>query len=150
MLYTESSFTVAINFKAAENTQDTGGNSTACIYYHYISITRPEHSGGYFFYQDDDFADQRERFGDTSAATPCFNMLRRVRHLNVFFGNCIVNAQEVVAALCMVHSGRARMKTLGIFLLPSHAGLEPMTPAKICWPLAFVNILVKFWFEGKK
>lgn len=97
VLYTESSFTVAINFKAAENPQDNGVDSSACIHYHYISINRPGHSERYFFYQDDDFADQCERFSDRIASDPCFNMLRRVRYLDIFFGNCIVNVQEVIA-----------------------------------------------------
>lgn len=148
VLYTENRFTVAINFKAAENTQDKGVDSSACIHYHYISITRPGHSNRYLFYQDDDFADQRERLSDKIASNPCFNMLRRVRNLDIF-GNCIVNVQEVITALCMMLSGRARIKTLRFILLPSHAGLDGKELAKICWPLAFVNVPVKFWF-GKQ
>jgi hypothetical protein len=124
VLYNENSFTVAINFKAAENTQDNGGDSSSCIHYHYISITRPGHSDRYFFFQDDDFAGRRGRFSDN-----------------------IIGAQEVIAALCMILSGRARLKTLRIILLPSHAGLEKKDLAKICWPLVFVNVPVKFWFE---
>lgn len=39
------------------------------------------------------------------------------------------------------------MKTLRIILLPSHAGLDEKELAKICWPVAFVNVPVKSWFE---
>jgi len=78
------------------------------------------------------------------ASTSSVDMLRRVRHLDVYIGECILGAQEFIAALSMMLSGTIQMKSLTLVILPSHAAVSKSELAKLFWPLAFVNTEIKF------
>jgi hypothetical protein len=143
VLYGFNNFTVSVNFELEESTWDNGGDLGVCNHHHYISIARPGHSEPYVFFRDNP-ADQFEALREHMASSSCFDMLRRVRRLDVFISNCTASAREIIAVLCMMLSGRARIKIVNIVLQPSHAAFDKKEHAKVLWPLVLVNAQVKF------
>ena len=137
VLYGDNAFTVAVNTKT-KDTRDDGRHSSNCNCYHYIAISRPGHFEPYVFVQDES-ADQYATLSDHMASSSCFDMLCRVRHLDIFIGDCMVGTQKAIAALCMMLSGTIQMKTLTLVLKPSHGSVGNRELAKIFWPFAFVD-----------
>lgn len=143
VLYGDNNFAVAIIVNSDENSWDNGGDSSVCNHFHYISISTPAQSQFYLF--SEEFEEHNyPALSDHMASTSAFDMLRRVRHLDVYIGECLLGAQEFIAALSMMLSGTIQLKSLTLVILPSHAAVGKSEPAKLFWPLAFVNTGIKF------
>jgi hypothetical protein len=145
VLYSDNLFGVAINANPDEDTTDDEADTSDCNHYHYTAIYRPGNYPTYSFSQDD-WADQYPTLSDHMVSSSCLDMLRRVRHLHIFIGDCTFTTQEVIACLCMMLSGTIEMKTLTVTLQPSHIGIDHKELAKIFWPLAFVHTRLGFTF----
>lgn len=143
VLYGDNNFAVAINVNLDENSWDNGGNSSVCNHFHYTAISSPAQPQFYLF--SEEFEEHHyPALSDHMASTSSFDMLRRARHLVVYIGECILGAQEFIAALSMMLSGTIQMKSLTLVLLPSHAAVSKSELAKLFWSLAFLNTEVKF------
>lgn len=145
VLYSDNFFGVAINANPDEDTTDDEADTSDCNHYHYTAIYRPGNCSTYLFRQDD-WADQYPTLSDHMVSSSCLDMLRRVRHLHIFIGECTFTTQEVIACLCMQLSGTIEMKTLTVILPPSYIGIDNKELAKIFWLFAFVHTKIGLTF----
>ena len=149
VLYGENEFTATISFTSLSSLRTCSPNYVSYRKgWHYFEIARPGRLQ----------ASYESRYGSANygprnthmASCSCFDVLRRIRHLTLFFHSDPYGAPEVPAALCTMLSGASKLDKLTVVLDDYwHPGVDMKQLAATFWSVALLRDDVELEFKAK-